>query len=76
MSNDTVPYSLVLATAEDQLHWGTDPDLVEAAAVALRWHRPGSDLARQLLVRAANLRASQAKLPKHGTPERRSDPEQ
>ena len=76
MSDDDVPYSPVLTNAEDQLHWGSDPDMVEAAAVALSWYRPGSDIAKQLLARAAKLRASQAKLPTHDRLQRRSDPEQ
>lgn len=57
MSDDFIPFWTLLATAEDQLQWGTEPDTMEATARSLARRRPASVVAESLMDRAAYLRA-------------------
>jgi hypothetical protein len=56
MSDEFIPFWTLLATAEDQLQWGTEPDTMEATARALAKRRPGSIVAESLTERADYLR--------------------
>ncbi|MBX9933339.1 MAG: hypothetical protein K2Y56_17685 [Methylobacterium sp.] len=65
MSADSIPFWRLLVVAEEQLDWGTDPDVLEKAAQALFRVEPDSIVAAQLLARSANLRVVQRRLPQH-----------
>lgn len=56
MSDQFIPFWTLLANAENQLQWGTEPDTMEAAAHALAKRRPGSVLADSLIERADYIR--------------------
>lgn len=56
MSHEFTPFWTLLAAAENQLQWGTEPDTMEAAAHALAKRRPGSIVAESLIERAHYLR--------------------
>ncbi|SDA25037.1 hypothetical protein SAMN02799622_03539 [Methylobacterium sp. UNC378MF] len=56
MSDEFTPFWTLLAVAENQLQWGTEPDTMEAAARALAKRRPGSIVAESLTERADYLR--------------------
>lgn len=48
--------------AEEQLHWGTDPESLDQAAAALARIDPGNVVVEQLAQRAAILRAARRAL--------------
>ena len=65
MSDNFIPFWRLLVVAEEQLDWGTDPDVLENAAHALFRVQPNSIVASQLMVRSASLRVVQSRLPRH-----------
>lgn len=66
MLDDFVPFRGLLAIAQDQLEWGTEPDTMEAAARAVAARRPASVVADSLMERAAYLRTMRGRVPNHG----------
>jgi len=65
MSDELIPFSLLLVLAEEQLDWGTDPDVLENSAYTLSRLQPNSIVAAQLMIRSAKLRVVQSLLPSH-----------
>ena len=65
MSNEFIPFWRLLVSAEDQLHWGSEPETMEDTARALAGRHPGSLLAERLMARAASVRAMGARMPNH-----------
>lgn len=66
MSDALVPFRAILASAEEQLQWGVEPEELEDAARAVSSRLPGSLVADQLMGRAAYLRTALSRFPSHG----------
>jgi hypothetical protein len=59
MSDEPMPLWQILVSAQDQLHWGSEPEALEDTARVLIGVQPGSAVAERLLGRARYLRARQ-----------------